>query len=448
MEFNNSVFTIYWSLLERKFSIYVLTILKKWKCILSNPFSTSFSSNQYPSFFDADKTYLKRDSCNLFSNQSNIVFFLVVLSKRLCPNLFSNTGEKKNRGDNINDLSGHRFIDESYVSAKKSMSRESNKIKQMNRKLAWIEATLNDLDIWRHSYSIFSSSRKMENNLEQQFSVLESKDTSITMMAYESISLVPRSITRTLSRFKTELTGDSKSLILNEFRLAKYQALASIQYIGCLLFFPPIISMLSKTWFLESWITNWWNMSQSHIFLNFFQEERALKELQEMEELLWLDRVMTDYVKDQSQDLDIEIYEETIQLVTIYNEDSIQIISHLLTDIISIVTLIFLFIIGRKRLAVLNSWIQELFYSLSDTMKAFSILLLTDLCIGFHSPHGWEIVIGSFLEHLGFSHNKHIISCFVSTFPVILDTVFKYWIFRHLNRISPSIVATYHTMNE
>jgi hypothetical protein len=106
------------------------------------------------------------------------------------------------------------------------------------------------------------------------------------------------------------------------------------------------------------------------------------------------------------------------------------------------------FLLGKERLAILNSWIQELFYSLDDTMKPFFILLLTDLCIGFHSPHGWEIVIGSFLEHLGFGRNKHIISCFVSTFLVILDIVLKYWIFHHLNRISPSIVVTYHTMNE
>jgi hypothetical protein len=81
--------------------------------------------------------------------------------------------------------------------------------------------------------------------------------------------------------------------------------------------------------------------------------------------------------------------------------------------------------LGKKRLAILNSWVQEVFYSLSDTMKAFFILLFTDLCIGFHSPHGWEILIGFILEHLGFSHNKHVISCFVSTFPVILDTVFQ-----------------------
>jgi hypothetical protein len=103
------------------------------------------------------------------------------------------------------------------------------------------------------------------------------------------------------------------------------------------------------------------------------------------------------------------------------------------------------FLLGKERLVILNSWIQELFYSLNDTMKLIFILLLTDLCIKFHSPHGWEIVLGSFLKNFG---NKHIISCFVSTFPVILNTILKYWIFGHLNRISPSIVATYHTMNE
>jgi len=37
---------------------------------------------------------------------------------------------------------------------------------------------------------------------------------------------------------------------------------------------------------------------------------------------------------------------------------------------------------------------------------------------------------------------------FIATIPVILDTLFKYWIFRYLNRLSPSAVATYRTMNE
>nr|UPO65533.1 envelope membrane protein [Teilingia granulata] len=266
--------------------------------------------------------------------------------------------------------------------------------------------------------------------------------------AYESLGLVPRSITRTLSRFQTELAGRSASLVLPEFRLAKYQAITSLKYLTFLIFCPWFILFFCKILFLEPLIENWWNTSQFQIFLSFSQEEKALKRLQQVEELLWLDIIMADSSAKQPQDLSAQIHQRTIDLVETYNEESIQTILHLFTNFIFISVVIFLLIWGKKRLAILNSWVQEVFYSLSDTMKAFFILLFTDLCIGFHSPHGWEIFIGFLLEHLGFSHNKHVISCFVSTFPVILDTVFKYWIFRHLNRISPSIVVSYHTMNE
>ncbi|CAI0391024.1 unnamed protein product, partial [Linum tenue] len=48
----------------------------------------------------------------------------------------------------------------------------------------------------------------------------------------------------------------------------------------------------------------------------------------------------------------------------------------------------------------------------------------------------------------GFAHNDQIISELVSTFPVIIDTIFKYCIFRYLNRVSPSLVVIYHSMND
>jgi hypothetical protein len=73
----------------------------------------------------------------------------------------------------------------------------------------------------------------------------------------------------------------------------------------------------------------------------------------------------------QSQDLDIEIHKKTIQLVETYNEHSIQTVLQLLTDTICFATLSASFLVGKERLAILNSWIQELFYSLNDTMKAF-----------------------------------------------------------------------------
>nr|YP_009668490.1 chloroplast envelope membrane protein [Heteroscyphus argutus]QCW59265.1 chloroplast envelope membrane protein [Heteroscyphus argutus] len=392
-ELNNSVFIIYLNLLEYRIGLFSITFFDLSKFMISNKFQR---------FFFKDKV------------------------------LRNNYPEKK-------------VLQTDLIYTANS---EKALIRKINRKLVWIEATLNDLYLWKRYY-LFTSSTSVDSKEETNYSLLGIKRPGLTTISYESIGLLPRSITRTLSRFKAELTNRSSSLVLQEFRLAKYQALASLQYIGCLIIIPPSISIFSQKFFSEPWIKNWWNNYQSQIFLTSFQEEKALEKLQEIEELFWLDKITANAsFAMQPQNLTNEIHEQTIELVRNYNDDSIKTLSHLSTDIIYFITLGSSFILGKERLVILNPWVQELFYSLSDTMKAFFILPLTDLCIGFHSPHGWEIVISSCLEHFGFVHNKRVISCFVSTFPVILDTVFKYLIFRHLNRISPSIVATYHTMNE
>jgi len=74
--------------------------------------------------------------------------------------------------------------------------------------------------------------------------------------------------------------------------------------------------------------------------------------------------------------------------------------------------------------------------------------LLTDLLVGFHSPKGWEILIQFLLNHFALPQNEDFVFLCVATFPVLLDTAFKYWIFRYLNRLSPSTVVTYHNMIE
>nr|AKZ21804.1 envelope membrane protein [Impatiens capensis] len=218
-------------------------------------------------------------------------------------------------------------------------------------------------------------------------------------------------------------------------------------YLTSIVFLPWWISFsFNKS--LESWVTNWWNTKQSEPFLNDIQENNILEKFIELEELLLLEEMIKEYSETHFQKFHIGIHKETIQLMKIYNEDHMHTILHFSTNIICFVFLSGYSILGNQELAILNSWAQEFIYNLSDTIKAFSILLFTDLCIGFHSPHGWELMIGSVYKDFGFVHNDQIISGLVSTFPVILDTIFKYWIFRYLNRVSPSLVVIYHSMND
>nr|YP_010241158.1 chloroplast envelope membrane protein [Viola selkirkii]QTH78894.1 chloroplast envelope membrane protein [Viola selkirkii]QXI86497.1 chloroplast envelope membrane protein [Viola selkirkii] len=218
-------------------------------------------------------------------------------------------------------------------------------------------------------------------------------------------------------------------------------------YLTSIVFLPRWISFsFNKS--LESWVTNWWNTSQSETFLSDIQEKSILANFIEFEELFLLEEMLKEYPETHLQRFRIgRIHKETIQLIKMYNEDSIHMILHFSTNLLCFVILSGYSILGNEELIILNSWVQEFLYNLSDTIKAFSILLLTDLCIGFHSPHGWELMIGSVYKDFGFAHNDQIISGLVSTFPVILDTIFKYWIFRYLNRVSPSLVVIYHSMN-
>ncbi|KAI5650075.1 hypothetical protein M9H77_36080 [Catharanthus roseus] len=220
--------------------------------------------------------------------------------------------------------------------------------------------------------------------------------------------------------------------------------------------FTPLVSIVFLAWWLslsfqkslESWVTNWWNAGQSESFLNDIQERRILEKFIELEELLVLDEMIEEYSETRLHKLRLGVQKETIQLINIHNEDRIHTILHFWINIICFVILSSYSILGNEELVILNSWAQEFLYNLSDTVKAFSILLLIDLCIGFHSTHGWELMIGSVYKDFGFVQNDQIISDLVSTFPVILDTVFKYWIFRYLNRVSPSLVVIYHSMND
>nr|YP_010421868.1 envelope membrane protein [Urtica morifolia]USG55919.1 envelope membrane protein [Urtica morifolia] len=229
--------------------------------------------------------------------------------------------------------------------------------------------------------------------------------------------------------------------------MAKKKAFISLLYLASIVFLPWWLSFtFNKS--MESWVNNCWNTGPYENFLNDIEEKIIIKKFIELEELSLLDEILKDYTQGRLEKLHAGVYKETIQLIKVHNESRIHTILHFSTNIIYFLILSVYSILGNEYLIFLNSCLQEFLYNLSDTIKAFFILLLTDLCIGFHSPHGWELIIGSIYRDFGFDHYNQIISGVVSTFPVILDTIFKYLIFHYLNRVSPSLVVIYHSMND
>jgi len=140
--------------------------------------------------------------------------------------------------------------------------------------------------------------------------------------------------------------------------------------------------------------------------------------------------------------------EKAASLVKRYGTRDVEGIKNILADVVYLAVFAWLVVIGREEIEVLKSFIDQLIYGLSDSAKAFIIILFTDIFVGYHSPHGWEVLLEGVANHFGLPANRDVIFAFIATFPVMLDTLFKYWIFRYLNQLSPSAVATYKTMND
>nr|YP_009397002.1 Envelope membrane protein [Spyridia filamentosa]ARW66188.1 Envelope membrane protein [Spyridia filamentosa] len=271
----------------------------------------------------------------------------------------------------------------------------------------------------------------------------------INQFALEKTGIVPRSMNKLFERFKKELNPSSEIEAIEEFKVARYQTVASLQYILFLLIVPILINQLSKNFIFSPFVNYFWNKNPGDIFINQSQEERAFAELQRFEEKLHFDILIGKLDQSpSSQSINYKITQKALELASEYTAESANAIKNILSDFLSIAIFSIALLISKQKFSILMSFINELIYGLSDTAKAFLIILFTDIFVGFHSPHGWEIVIEAILRHFGLPESRDFIFIFISTFPVVLDTIFKYWIFRYLNKISPSAVATYHNMNE
>lgn len=75
------------------------------------------------------------------------------------------------------------------------------------------------------------------------------------------------------------------------------------------------------------------------------------------------------------------------------------------------------------------------------------IILATDTLLGYHSEEGWTSALHLVSGHYGLAAQDEGIKLFVAAVPVLMDTIFKYWIFVGLNREDPAAAVTLRQMD-
>lgn len=336
-------------------------------------------------------------------------------------------------------------------------------------------------------------------NKKQKISDNKGEVVSIT---YEEIGLFPRSFSRVLDRFLKQIFSDVENLVIQEYRFYRYLFLTTFKSLLILFFIPFFINFLAKNYIIRPLTEYFWNTKGTEIFLNSYQQKHAFAELKDFEEKLYFESLIypksdilenrtivskpdstlydsftkvpnafdkkeidnkTEYLVNsytvktslfvyQTRQVDKNIQqryqEKTFILAQHYNDQSIEAITNFFGDIVSLLTLLYLLYALEIQINITKSFLLEVFFGLDDSKKSLLILLITDLLVGYHSSNLWELFFELLFKHYGFPENQTGIFLLVATLPVLLDVLFKYLIFRHLNRSSPATVATYHAMIE
>ncbi|MEL6578501.1 MAG: proton extrusion protein PcxA [Cyanobacteria bacterium J06621_12] len=268
----------------------------------------------------------------------------------------------------------------------------------------------------------------------------------------DKTSVLPRSFMRTLNRIKQEIdpkSEDTEEEVVKKFRKSRNKTAISIRFLLILIIIPLLTHQVTKSVLITPLVQQYFaKHPQQVLFINQDLEEEAFTELRQYEEKLRF-KSMIGLIPPLSETAEKNaIREKAEELSEEFRGRGINAIGNVFADFFSLVAFGGIIYFCKREIQVIKSFLDEIAYGLSDSAKAFLIILLTDMFVGYHSPHGWEIILEGIAKHLGLPENRDFNFLFIATFPVILDTVLKYWIFRYLNRISPSSVATYKNMNE
>lgn len=116
------------------------------------------------------------------------------------------------------------------------------------------------------------------------------------------------------------------------------------------------------------------------------------------------------------------------------------------SDMVFGITLFILLYFNQNQVALLKFTGYKIVNNISDTGKAFLIILITDIFLGYHSESGWQTLIEIIVEHYGLVIDQAAITLFVCLVPVIMDACVKLWLFKFLPRLSPKVANIFQEM--
>ena len=258
---------------------------------------------------------------------------------------------------------------------------------------------------------------------------------------------LPRSLLGVFDSIRLQLDPSTEDNLVAGYRRRRDSTLISLKVLLLLVLVPLLVQQIAGTYLISPAVNQ---LSPELPFLSYPKpqlEERAAEKLRLYKQELEFDAFLKGVQPLDDGALRDKLTEKATELKHDADQESLKAIKNVFADLTGLIAFSVVCFMSRDELRVLRGFVDEAVYGLSDSAKAFAIILFTDIFVGYHSPEGWSVLLEGIADHFGLPSSQSFVNLFIATFPVVLATIFKYWIFRYLNRVSPSSVATLKGMN-
>lgn len=139
------------------------------------------------------------------------------------------------------------------------------------------------------------------------------------------------------------------------------------------------------------------------------------------------------------KELYLELRHKALELQDEWRLENRKAFANIWSDFVFGVSLFILLYFNESKVKLLKFTGYKILNNVSDTGKAFLIILVTDIFLGYHSESGWQTLLEVLVEHYGIEVDQAVITIFVCLVPVIIDACVKLWMFKFLPRLSPRV---------
>ncbi|KAJ7973660.1 Chloroplast envelope membrane protein [Quillaja saponaria] len=243
--------------------------------------------------------------------------------------------------------------------------------------------------------------------------------------------------------------GGEDDDMLYEDRVFNYASLNSAKFLAVLIIIPWVLDFVVHDCVLMPFLDRYVKtvpLAAQMLDVRRHQKLEMIKDLKTETGRFQLEVEIGKAPPLSDQEIWRELRHKALELRDEWRLENRRAFANILSDMVFGISLFILLYFNRSKVALLKYTGYKIINNISDTGKAFLIILITDIFLGYHSESGWQTLLEVVVEHYGFEVDQSAITIFISLVPVIIDACVKLWLFKFLPRLSPKVSNIFREM--